>query len=313
MGRGVAKAGLRRPPGWAQMDKDELAKIMAEKAAAKGLEFKRGIGFEALPNYHVEAPREETDEQVLERINQRFDVLATLVDTTLDGDCRSLIISGPPGFSKSHTIDQKIAERGMDESEYRVIKGYVRATGLFKMLYQHRHEGSIVVFDDADSIFFDDTSLNMLKAVCDTTERRFVSYLAEYDMVDEEGEDIPRTFEFEGTIIFITNYDFDAMIARGHKLAPHMLALISRSNYVDLTLRNRRDYLLRIKQVCEESMFDNLGLNAAMRKDVLSFMTAHRDEFRELSLRTAIKISKIRKSTPKAWEKIAVITTCKGT
>ena len=47
-----------------------------------------------------------------------------------------------------------------------------------------------------------------------STEKRKVSYLSEFNMVDEDSNVIPRTFQFNGTIVFITNIDFDAIIPR---------------------------------------------------------------------------------------------------
>ena len=73
------------------------------------------------------------------------------------------------------------------EENHIIIKGYVRALGLYKSLYNYRHAGKVLVFDDADTIFNDETALNILKAVCDTTERRTVSWLSEYKIVDEDG------------------------------------------------------------------------------------------------------------------------------
>jgi len=184
----------------------------------------------------------------------------------------------------------------------------VRATGLFKALYQNRLKGQVLVFDDADSIFFDDTSLNFLKAVLDSTERRRVSYLSEYKMYDEENATIiPSTFEFEGTCIFVTNYDFDAMIARGHKLAPHLQALVSRAHYVDLAMKTRRDYLIRIRQVIDEGLFAEKSMSKKEINDVMAFIETHVDRVRELSLRTALKIGAIRKFDTD-WEKVARVT-----
>lgn len=169
----------------------------------------------------------ETEAQIWERIETRFDILQTLTNATITGDSRALIVSGPAGLGKSYTVEAALKNWDPNEINHTFIKGYVKATGLYKALYQHRNKGQVLVFDDADSIFYDDVSLNMLKAVCDTTESRKVSYLAEGSLVDEESaERIPKSFEFEGSIIFITNLDFDHLIDRGHKLAPHLQALI---------------------------------------------------------------------------------------
>lgn len=251
----------------------------------------------------------ESDQQISERLNERFDILDILAQSCIVGDSRSLIVSGPPGLGKSYTIEKALKDWDVGGGNHVIIKGYVRATGLYKLLHKYREAGQIVVIDDADSIFFDDISLNLLKAVCDTTEQRRVSWLSEARMNDEEtGEPIPRSFNFDGSVIFLTNYDFDAMIARGHKLAPHLQALVSRSQYVDLTMRSVRDYLIRIDQVVGQGMLEDMS--SQERSDVMDFIHENAYKLRELSLRMVIKIGAIRK-TNMNWRKIATVTCCK--
>jgi hypothetical protein len=264
----------------------------------------------AAVNVSYKAQANETDEQIDARIAERFQILDLLTEACMVGNSRSLIVSGPAGLGKSYTVEKTLAEWDPNGINHVIIKGYVRATGLVKLLYQFRQEGQVIVFDDADTIFFDDTSLNLLKAVCDTTERRRVSWLSEGKLVDEEsGEFIPRSFDFEGTVIFISNYDFDAMIEKGHKLAPHFNALISRSHYIDLAMKTRRDYLVRIRQVIREGMLSDL--NESERNDVVNFIEHNHPRLREMSLRMAIKIGNLRKMNDN-WEKLAMVTCCKN-
>jgi hypothetical protein len=130
-------------------------------------------------------------------------------------------------------------------------------------------------------------------------------------MVDEEsGERVPRGFEFNGTIVFITNLDFDAMIDKGHKLAPHLQALMSRAHYIDLAMKTRRDYVVRIKQVLEKGLLKKSGLTESQERDVVEFIEANTDRLRELSLRMALKIGAIRK-IGETWQKVARVTCCK--
>jgi len=260
-------------------------------------------------NAQMQLPEtQETDEEIEEKLSERFGILKTITKAAVEGQVPALIVSGPAGLSKSYTVEKVLEEWDPTETRYTIVKGYVRATGLFKALYQNRLKGQVLVFDDADSIFFDDTSLNFLKAVLDSTERRRVSYLSEYKIYDEENATvIPSTFEFEGTCIFITNYDFDAMIAKGHKLAPHLQALVSRAHYVDLAMKTRRDFLVRIKQVIDEGLFDEKNLSKKEINDVMTFIETHVDRVRELSLRTALKIGAIRKFNTD-WEKVARVT-----
>jgi hypothetical protein len=251
----------------------------------------------------------ETDAEIDARIAERFDILDVLAEACTVGNTRALIVSGPAGLGKSYTIEKRLAEWDPQELNHTIVKGYVRATGLVKLLYQYRNAGQVIVFDDADSIFFDDVSLNLLKAVCDTTERRRVSWLSEGKLVDDETAVlIPRTFDFDGTIIFISNYDFDAMIDRGHKLAPHLQALVSRSHYIDLGLKSRRDYLVRIRQVVKQGLLSHLSKSES--NDVIAYIENNHERLRELSLRMTIKLGHLRKQGGN-WERIAAVTCCK--
>jgi hypothetical protein len=251
----------------------------------------------------------ETDAEVDARIGERFDILDTLTEACVVGNARALIVSGPAGLGKSFTVEKRLAQWDPEGANHIIVKGYVRATGLVKLLYHYRHENSVIVFDDADAIFFDDVSLNLLKAVCDTTERRRVSWLSEGKLVDDESAElVPRTFDFEGTIIFISNYDFDAMIDRGHRLAPHLQALVSRSHYIDLAMKTRRDYLVRIRQVIKQGLLSDL--TPAQRDEVVAYIEGNSERLRELSLRMALKIGSLRKQGSN-WEKLANVTCCR--
>ena len=169
----------------------------------------------------------ETPAQIDARISERFEVMSVLTDSCLRGDTRSLIISGPAGLGKSFEVEKKLAKWDPQEKNHTIVKGYIKATGLFKLLYDYRQSNQVLVFDDADSLYFDQDCLNILKSVCDTTERRRVSWQSEAVFVSEnDGEIIPRKFDYNGAIIFITNLDFDALISKGHKLAPHLQAMV---------------------------------------------------------------------------------------
>jgi hypothetical protein len=287
MPRGVPKAGFRK-------SKKNTA------AAGAGMTVVR------------ETVQTETDSEIQERISDRFEILEDLTIGSTTGQVRSLIVSGPAGLGKSYTVEETLKFWDPDGVDHTIIKGYVRATGLYKLLFAHSEPGKVIVFDDADTIFFDDTSLNMLKAVCDSTESRKVSYLTEGQLFDDEtGTQLPKSFEFKGTIIFITNYDFDAMIEKGHKLAPHLLAMMSRSHYIDLAMKTKRDYMVRIRQVVSKGLLGNVGINVTAQNEVVAFIEDNKDSLRELSIRVALKVASIRKLKQEKWQKIAKITCCR--
>lgn len=254
----------------------------------------------------------ETDEQIEAKLAERFEILETMTDAAITGDARAVIVSGPAGLGKSFTVEKSLNEWDPDAHNHRIVKGYIKAPGLFKLLYAHRARGQVLVFDDADEVFLDDTAINLLKAACDSTDRRVISYITEGSLIDEEtAERLPKSFQFEGTVIFITNYDFDSMIERGSKLAPHLQALLSRAHYIDLAMKTKRDYLIRIRQVIRQGLLRNNGLSEEGQLDVIDFIEDNQDSLRELSLRMALKIAAIRRKGAANWKKVARVTCCK--
>lgn len=255
----------------------------------------------------------ETDEEIEAKLSDRFEILEAMTDAAISGDARAVIVSGPAGLGKSYTVEKSLNDWDPNAVNHKIVKGYVRATGLYKLLYAHRAPGQVLVFDDADEVFLDDTAINLLKAACDSTDRRIISYITEGTLIDEEtAERLPKSFQFEGTVIFITNYDFDAMIERGSKLAPHLQALVSRAHYIDMAMKTKRDYLIRIRQVIRQGLLRNNGLDDEAQIDVIDFIEDNQDRLRELSLRMALKIGAIRRKGAANWKKVARVTCCKS-
>lgn len=253
---------------------------------------------------------EETDEQIEARIKARINVFESLVDDVIRGDMRGLAVSGPPGMGKSFPVELKLKEAGVP---HQIIKGHASAKGLYETLYQYSDEGSILVLDDADSIFGDEKALNLLKSALDTTEERVLSWVtgsAFGAATDDDERDIPRSFVFNGSIIFITNLDFDGMIEKGNRIAKHLEAIMSRTPYIDLAIKSRKDCLVRVKQVVRDTTMLNY-LNLEMRSDVVKFLEDNISSLREISLRTALKVAMYRKSNTN-WYDIARLTCCKG-
>lgn len=250
----------------------------------------------------------ETDEQIETRIKARIEVFDTLVDDVIEGEIRGIIVSGPPGMGKSFPVEEKL--KHIESS--RIIKGHASAKGLYEMLFQYKDEGSVIVLDDADSIFGDEKALNLLKSALDTTEERVLSWVTGSPFgaaTNDDEKDIPGSFVFEGSIIFITNLDFDSMIAKGNRIAKHLEAIMSRTPYIDLQIKSRRDCLIRIKQVVRETKMLN-HLTNDQKNDVLKFIEDNIKELREISLRTALKVAMYRKSNAN-WLEVARITCCK--
>jgi hypothetical protein len=254
----------------------------------------------------------ESDEQILERLSERFDILNEMTKAVKEGNVRAMIVSGPPGVGKSHGVEavlQKadlfntLAER---KPKFEVVKGAMSSIGLYAKLYEFAAEGNVVVFDDCDSILMEDLSLNILKGALDSSERRFISWNTDSRLLRSEG--IPDRFEFKGAAIFITNIKFEHV--KSKRLRDHLDALESRCHYIDLQMDTNREKILRIKQVVNAGeMLSKYEFEECVKDEIVEFVDANQDKLRELSLRMVLKVAQLRKAFPTTWKSM-VKTTC---
>lgn len=257
---------------------------------------------------------ERTDLEILKEIQLRFDGLDTVVRGIINGSFGSAIASGNPGIGKTYSLEREL-EVALEQnriSKFELVKGLVKATGVYKLLYEFREKGNVIVFDDADSVFQDEVSLNLLKAALDTGHKRVISWRAETKMETADGERLPTSFNFDGSIIFVTNLDFDALIAKETKLSPHLAAMISRSLYIDLNLNNR-ELVARIHDVVENTdMLYAAGIYETMdRARIMAFFDSNVTQLREVSLRMILKLAKLFRSAANYDEFAAVaLSTC---
>lgn len=254
----------------------------------------------------------ETDDQAMERIRERFEILTEMTKAATTGDIRAMIVSGPPGVGKSYGVEQEIDKACMLDRiagkrlRAEVIKGSATPIGLFQALYKYSDTNCVVVFDDCDSILADDVALNLLKGALDSGKKRKISWLAESSVLRREG--IPDQFDFKGSVIFITNMKFDNV--KSTKLKEHLDALQSRCHYLDLTLDTMRDKILRIRQIANDGeLFQDYDFDADTQNEIIEFMDKNQNRLREMSLRMALKIADLRKSFPKNWQRMSE-TTC---
>ena len=254
----------------------------------------------------------KTDEERMGEIAERFEILTDMTKACVGGEIRAMIVSGPPGVGKSFGVEREIEKvqmcqmLGSNRLRAEVVKGSASPIGLYQTLYKYSDENCVVVFDDCDSILLDDVSLNLLKGALDSGKKRKISWLSESRVLKEEG--IPDSFNFNGTVIFITNLKFDKM--KSQKLRDHLDALQSRCHYLDLTLDTERDKILRIKQIAKTGeLFADMDISEAGSDEIIEFMDSNKKSLRELSLRMAIKVAQLYKSFPMRWKAMAQ-TTC---
>ena len=253
----------------------------------------------------------ESDADAMDRIKTRFDILDDMAQATIAGDIRAMIVSGPPGVGKSYGVEQQMEKASLfdaltnSRTRYEVVKGAMTALGLYAVLYKYSDPKNVLVFDDCDSVFADDLALNILKAALDSGKSRKICWNSDSSLLNREG--IPNSFEFKGSAIFITNLKFENI--KSKKLQDHLEALQSRCHFLDLTIDNDRDKMLRIKQVdrdVEGGLFRDYKFQGNESDMIFAFMEENAHKLREVSMRMALKIAdlfKIQKNNN--WKMLA--------
>ena len=255
----------------------------------------------------------ETDDEIMTRLANRFEILEDMTRAVKKGDVRAMIVTGPPGVGKSFGVEKVLSKHDVMANiandsklkKYEVVKGAMSAIGLYSKLYEYSDKKSILVFDDCDSVLLDDLSLNILKAALDSGKKRMIHWNTDSRILRSEG--VPNSFEFKGGAIFITNIKFDHV--RSKKLKDHLEALESRCHYLDLSIDTEREKLLRIRQVVRDAgMLDTYDLSDEAKVEVVDFINDNAARMRELSLRMVLKIADIRVSMPAKWKAVVEVT-----
>jgi hypothetical protein len=274
----------------------------------------------------------ENDDEIRERITERFSILQSLTRDIARGDLKGLVVSGASGVGKSFEVEaalnrdslidklgfnpdatdqdqRRISRDNRFKPRYSIVKGYSTAPALYMTLFEYSEARETLVFDDCDSVLGDETSLNILKAALDTTGKRTISWRSQ----SRNSTDAPNSFEFKGSVIFITNINFESIIDKGTaRLAPHLDAIMSRCLYLDLTIETVKEKLVRINHVARDlRMLENeFKLSPDQIEDVMTWTHDNARRFRELSLRKVGQLASLRRGNPN-WSRVAEVTLLK--
>lgn len=250
----------------------------------------------------------------IQEIKERFDMLDELVQGAINGRIRGLVVAGAPGIGKSFGIEKALRVEEPVQSDdplhynftfpnkYRFVKGHSSAAGLYELLYEFREENAVLALDDCDSIFQDKIGLNILKAALDTTARRVISWQTAGNQIDA-----PKSFEFKGSLIFITNINFRETIrAKRSELVPHLEAILDRCFYMDLGLETCDEKFAWVSYIArDQRMLARNGFTTTEVDEILEFFGEnHRKLTRLISLRKVQQVAEVYRTSTK-WQDMA--------
>lgn len=224
-------------------------------------------------------------------INKRFEFVTQMVSMVAKKTIASAIITGQGGLGKTHTVLKSLKAHGLIDTtdvasfeegttipsykSFKLIKGFSTAKGLYRTLFEGN--GKVLVFDDCDSVLKDPVALNLLKGALDSYGERWINWNA-----DIRDDDLPRSFRFEGTIVFISNMDLDRVDQ----------AVKSRAMCVDLSMTQEQKVERMATLVADAEFLPDYSMQ--YKKDAMQFISENMNSVSNLSLRTLIATTKIR-------------------
>ena len=224
-------------------------------------------------------------------ITKRFEFVKQMVSMVAKKTVASAIITGQGGLGKTHSVLKALKDCGLKDvtdlasfevgavisssKSFRVIKGFSTAKGLYRSLFEGN--GMTLVFDDCDSVLKDPVALNLLKGALDSYGERYISWNA-----DIKDEDLPRSFKFTGSIVFISNKDMDSLDQ----------AVRSRALCVDLSMTEEQK-IERMDTIVQDAEFMP-EYSIQYKHDALEFLRSMVKSVQNLSLRSLISVVKIR-------------------
>jgi len=307
---------------------DQLERIAVAEALMK--KYKTGdLTIEVVPTQEkepevVETPIvEETEEQVIERMQTKFENITEYANGIVSGAINGLVVSGPGGIGKTETL-VRIFEHAAEEKKIKfehVKGGNVTPVHLYKLLYENRHKKNLIMLDDVDKVWNHEDSLNLMKAALDSSLRRVLTWNSEAAILRRD--EIPFSFPYEGCLAFVTNRHIIKEIEMGRgKDNAHLEAFVDRTAYINLRpeavkkrvytpdeLNARREsYLWSEFMVKTNFILRQLGISDEDAEEIYAFTKEHYPTFRNVSIRTFLNVGRARLMSPNRWKELALET-----
>jgi hypothetical protein len=255
---------------------------------------------------------EETAEHIIARMQTKFENINAYAHGVVNKAVRGLVISGPGGVGKTETlvrIFEDAAEKGLIKFEH-IKGGNVTPIHLYKILYENRFDGNVVLMDDVDKIYNSEDALNLLKAGLDSSIVRKISWLSEAALL--RNNEIPPSFIYNGSLAFITNRDLidEAENGRG-KDADHLEAFTTRPAYISIRFKTKRELFLWSEYMVKTNfILRQLELSDAVAEEIYTFARENYHLWRTVSIRSFIHIGRTYLMDQNRWKELAMETLC---
>lgn len=209
-----------------------------------------------------------------------------------------LIVSGDAGTGKTHTVKKALKDAGVQKNVEYIKGGKITAASLYVKLFLNRNKHRIIVLDDCDIIHHQEKRqiVPMLLGACELGQKGDVSWEVARKNALMEEHNVPTRFDFEGSIIWITN---DTVEDIGKAVKQWKNAIFSRFNTAKCYFTDEQKFMYTMHLI---DNLDMLGSNCqefpggypgAITDEAYNYLTDHYRELVEVTPRQAIKIADI--------------------
>lgn len=272
------------------IDPSDVAKIDANAVLAAVMGADNAISFKVVKKTPTTVEESVTEEAV--PYSKQLAAVRSAVKLLKAGATNAIFLGGRGGVGKTQQVEEVLASFGLEDGcGYHKIAGSASAAGVYRTLWENRD--GIVFFDDSDKALTEMEARNYFKSAADTKKVRKVcaakngkSYVAleDINMTDDgevDDDRLPRSFEFTGKVIFISNLGIDKLDPDG--------ALRTRGwvQSVNPTNEEVYDYM---EEICDKIVLDvNYRLTHEERMEVIEILRSRKVQANTVNLRQLVK------------------------
>ena len=238
---------------------------------------------------------------IVKRVVDRFETIQQVAQmfVTSNSSQRGLLISGDAGMGKSHYVKQAFIETGTTgRVDYCKSRSFT-AAAMYAKLWENSKPGDVVVFDDCSLSSMMNENFRKLTdffkgALELTSGPRMLGYEAATTNQLFRDLGVDREFDFQGSIIWITNTSFDKL---AKKFGDHWEAIERRFIPVGISLTKEEKYMYTINLIENIEMLgancDALegGYSDDIVEATLEFLADNYENFKDITPGVALKIA----------------------
>jgi hypothetical protein len=206
------------------------------------------------------------------------------------GQHHAMMVNAPPGIGKSFQLTNVVLPEEVGTNGFAVQSGYCPPFQFYKKLWEvQRSQADVLVLDDIEGLINSKKALAILKqATWSAQDSRVVEWNSSSSKLeDENGEDIPPKFEFDGRLIMVFN--------KVDQEDPIVNSLMDRCFYYELDFSYEQRVKL-VQSVAEQGV--GLGVPKEERVKVADWLhDITNPEVRDFNIRTleeALRIYKFK-------------------